>query len=83
MPDPFGTLQGPERRDTRSRDELVGRVRREFEGLAGLTLTLEQAMRLFHLDHQRCERLLDELVRSGELTRVDERKFKRPTLDNL
>ena len=39
MPDPFG-LQTPERRDTRSREELVHRIRREFDGLAGLTLTL-------------------------------------------
>jgi hypothetical protein len=77
MPDPFG-LQTPERRDTRSREELVHRVRREFDGLPGLTLTLDQAARVFYLDRPRCERLLGELVQSGELTRMDDQRFKRP-----
>jgi hypothetical protein len=77
MPDPF-RLQTRERRDTRSRDELVHRVRREFDGLAGLTLTVDQAARLLHLDKPRCERLLGELVQSGELTRIDDQRFTRP-----
>jgi hypothetical protein len=77
MPDPFA-MHSPDRRDTRSRDELIGRVRREFDGLGGLTLTLPQAMRLFNLDERRCERLLDELVQRGELTRVSDQQFKRP-----
>ena len=56
----------------------MGRVRREFDGLAGLTLTVEQAARLLDLDRPRCERLLGELVQSGELTRLDDQRFKRP-----
>jgi hypothetical protein len=78
MPDPFGSQPRAERRDTRSRDELIRRIRTEFDGLAGLTLTLDQAARLFHLDKPRCARLLDELVRQGELTRVSEEQVARP-----
>jgi len=67
-----------ERRDNRSREELIGRLRREFDGLAGLTLTVRQAMRLFNLEQGRCERLLDDLVRRGELTQVGHGAYKRP-----
>jgi hypothetical protein len=70
-------MQRQERRDTRSRDDLILRVRQEFQGLAGLTLTLPQAMRLFRLEPGRCERLLRELVQRGELERVDEHTYKR------
>ena len=80
MPDASWALAYPdrERRDTRTREELVSRVHREFDGLAGLTLTLPQAMRLFNLDESRCARLLNELVRSGELAQAGDGVFKRP-----
>jgi hypothetical protein len=77
MPDAFDAMQPSERRDLRSRDELIRRVQQEFEGLAGLALTLPQAMRLFRLDVARCERLLNELVQRGELVRADEQTYRR------
>ncbi len=59
MSDPFAehTWSGTDQRDLCSRDELIERVRREFQGLAGLRLTLAQTARLLNLERKRCERL--------------------------
>jgi len=44
------TAPESERRDTRSREQILARVRAEFSDMAGLSLTLPQARRLFHLN---------------------------------
>lgn len=57
--------------------DLYCRVCAEFAEMPGLSLTLAQASRLFQLDAARCERVLDALVRRGELTQRG-RTFRRP-----
>ena len=46
---------------------LLLRIRGEFAEMPGLKLTLPQASRLFHLEAERCERVLASLVASGQL----------------
>ena len=60
---------GVERRDLVARDLLVRRVRHEFEELPGLSLTPDQAARLFALRREVCHRIFEELVRDGTLRR--------------
>ena len=67
----------PERRDLRARAEFRARVEREYHEMAGLSLTLGQAMRLFHLEGPRCERLLRELLDTGFLRRSDDGSYAR------
>ena len=46
---------------------LLRRIEAEFREMPGLTLTLPQAARLFSLDSRECERVLQALVRGGQL----------------
>lgn len=48
---------------------LHARVAGEFREMPGLMLTLAQASRLFGLDADRCEHVLDTLVQQGLLVR--------------
>ena len=47
--------------------DLRARIQAEYCEMPGLTLTLEQASRLFGLDPVRCARALDALVTGGVL----------------
>ncbi len=47
--------------------DLVFRARGEYLEMRGLSLTLEQAQRLWALDRGACSRVLSNLVRSGFL----------------
>lgn len=68
----------PTTRGSASDDQdLYHRVCAEFTEMPGLALTLAQASRLFQLDVSRCERVLDALVRRGDLTRRGS-MFRRP-----
>jgi hypothetical protein len=72
---PPGTFSGPspidaDRRDLGSREQLVRRVRREFEEMPGLRLTFQQARLLFGLDPGCCTRVLGSLTDSGFLMRT-------------
>lgn len=58
-----GCRESPPRPDS----ELRRRIHAEFREMPGLRLTLAQAARFFHLERSECDRLLRELVRSGEL----------------
>lgn len=51
-------------------DELIKRVRGEYDEMPGLALTMPQAQRLWALDRQTCTLLLSTLV---------ERRFLRTT----
>lgn len=42
--------------------QLLHRVRREFDDMPGMRLTFAQAMRLWSLDRETCELVLDELL---------------------
>jgi hypothetical protein len=57
----------PDRRNERSRQRLLDRVRSEFAELPGLTLTLPQAQRLFGVRRDVCVRVLHALVDEGIL----------------
>lgn len=56
----FAEGSGKRRHTTSS--ELVIRAMREFDELPALRLTLDQAARLFSLDRETCEDLLESLV---------------------
>ena len=57
-------------------EDLCTRIEAEFREMPGLMLTLPQAARLFGLDRDRCERVLDTLVHTGLLS-TDGRSFAR------
>lgn len=56
-----------DRRDYASRDELLNRIRAEFEEMPSLRLTPAQARRLFGLRCDICDRVLRTLVRGQTL----------------
>jgi hypothetical protein len=51
-------------------EAMVRRVRAEFLEMPGLRLTFAQAMRLWGLDADDCERVMDALIRSCFLQRT-------------
>ena len=59
---------------SRTEEDLCTRVLAEFHEMPGLTLTLPQAVRLFALEPQACERVLRALVDEGSLA-TDGRRF--------
>jgi DNA-binding Lrp family transcriptional regulator len=52
-------------------EQVVERVRAEFEEMPGLTLTMTQASRLFGLDEPECRRIVDRLVGADYLRRTE------------
>ena len=58
-----------------SADDLVGRIRAEFIEMPGLSLTIEQARRLWSLEPQTCEALLKSLMESRFLRRTTRGRF--------
>jgi hypothetical protein len=66
----------PERRDATSREQLLQRVRGEFEEMPCLRLTCAQARRLFGLPADVCERVLTELVRDCTLLRGPDDRYR-------
>ena len=52
---------------TSQEDLLLRRVRGEFREMPGMRLTLDQAVRLWSLDRQTCQSMLDALVASHYL----------------
>ena len=67
---------GRERRDTTSREQLLRRVRGEFEEMPCLRLTGPQARRLFGLPIDVCERVLTELVQERTLMRGPDDRYR-------
>lgn len=58
-------------------DQLLLRLRHEFEELPTLRLTVAQAMRLWTLDCATCESALDRLVESGLLKKDCNGRYAR------
>lgn len=54
-----------ERRDIASRETLLQLFRSEMRHAPGLALTLPQAARLFNIQQDACERLVDSLAEEG------------------
>jgi hypothetical protein len=60
-------------------DSLISRVRNEFLEMPGLRLNITQAMRLWGLERESCQRVIDALVdasflqrtRRGEIVRIE------------
>ncbi len=52
-------------------DLVAARVRAEFEEMPGLTLTVPEASRLFGLDEDICRTIVERLVRSAYLRRMN------------
>lgn len=57
-----------ERRTAGSREQLLRRIRAEFEEMPCLRLTCPQARRLFGLRPEVCDRVLATLIAEGTLT---------------
>lgn len=66
----------PERRDHASREQLLARVRAEFEELPSLRLTRGQAQRLFGLRADICDRVLATLVKNQTLCLDHEQRYR-------
>ena len=60
-------------------DAVANRVRAEFVEMPGLRLTLPQAVRLFSIVPEQCERVLGTLVLAGHLT-TDGKAFASSTI---
>lgn len=56
---------------------LVDRVKSEFLEMPGLRLTIDQAARLWALDHQTSRRILDRLTAAGFLLRTRDGAYLR------
>ena len=69
MADQFAENLPPgDRRHVATREELLARMVKEFDEMAGLSLTLPQACRLFDMrDPERCARIVKEAVDRGLL----------------
>ncbi len=55
-------------------------VKREYEEMPGLALTVEQARRLWALEPPVCSAVLARLVASGYLCQTDSGQYARPTV---
>ncbi len=62
-------------------DAVVRRVRGEFAEMPGLRLTLPQAMRLWGLDKDACQQVIDVLVGSAFLQGTVETRSLAPTCE--
>ena len=56
---------------------LLTRVQDAFLDIPDLSMTLEQAQRLFHIDRATCQALFDILTESAVVTRTREGAFVR------
>jgi len=65
------------KREMPSLRSLSLRIRREFEEMPGLHVTLQQACRLWGLGPELCAALLDALVQEGFLFRTERGAFAR------
>ena len=63
------TWSGTERRDPAGRELLLRRFHDEYQPLPGMSLTADQAARLFAIRADVCRRVFEELVQAGVLSR--------------
>jgi hypothetical protein len=71
------TTGGSEISEAERLDRLTRRVRNEYLEMPGLSLTVRQAERLWHLPQRECEQLLGVLVDAGFLARTAGNAFVR------
>jgi hypothetical protein len=56
--------------------KLVERVRREFSDMRGLSPTMAQARRLFHLADEECLEIFRQLLQEGFLVRCSDDRYR-------
>jgi hypothetical protein len=56
--------------------KLVERVRREFCDMRGLSPTMAQATRLFHLAHEECLEIFKQLLQEGFLVLCSDDRYR-------
>ena len=56
---------------------LVKRIQDVFLDIPDLSMTLDQAQRLFHIDRATCQALFDRLVESSVVARTEDGAFVR------
>jgi hypothetical protein len=72
------THHQPERKEALDLQAVADRVRGEFNEMPGLRLTREQAARLWGLDAQACDQVLDRLVAASFLRWSSGAVVRRP-----
>lgn len=60
-------------------DAATARVRAEFDEMPGMMLTVPQASRLFGLEEEVCRTIVEKLVRSAYLRRMENGAVTRAT----
>jgi hypothetical protein len=65
-----------ERRNFAARQALLSRIQGEFREMPGLSLTLEQAAKLFGLPSEACTRVLGVLEHSGILRQAGDGQYR-------
>lgn len=60
-------------------DRAVAAARREFDEMPGLTLTVDQARRLWALEPRLCSAVLRQLVDTGYLRQSTAGRYTRPS----
>jgi hypothetical protein len=63
---------------TSTRGDVEARVRCEFVEMRGFSPTVQQAARLFQLNHDECDQLLTRLVQEGFLRQTPDGRFRLP-----
>jgi predicted transcriptional regulator of viral defense system len=61
-------------------DTIVNAVKREYDEMPGLALTVEQAQRLWALEPRMCRAALGRLVDVGYLCRTEGGQFAKPSV---
>ena len=56
--------------------KLVERVRREFCDMRGLSPTMAQARRMFHLAHEECNEIFKQLLQEGFLVLCSDDRYR-------
>jgi len=60
-------------------EAMLATVRQEFEEMPGLTLTAEQARRLWALEPRVCGVVLERLVQAGYLCQTETGHYTKPS----
>lgn len=67
----------------RSDNTLRTRMEAEFREIPGLSVTVEQARRLWAMDHNDCRQALDELMAAGLLRCTTDGSYRRHTGEDV
>ena len=57
---------------------LTARIRREFDEVPGLQLTVAEGVRFWSLDAETCADVLERLLQTGFLVRRADGRYQRP-----